>query len=76
MGTPETQQLTSTKLNRIAWLSAQDPDKKFECLMHLFNNESLTGCFHRLDKGKAVGMDGILNREGVVVKGIILSPLP
>ena len=59
MGTPETQQTTSTKLDRIAWLSSQDSDKKFDCLMHLFNKESLTSCFHQLDKNKAVGIDGI-----------------
>ena len=59
MGTPETRQVTSTKLNRIAWLSAQEPDKKFECLMHLFNDESLTSCFQRLDGNKALGIDGI-----------------
>jgi group II intron reverse transcriptase/maturase len=51
--------VTKTKLNRIAWLSEQDPDKKFECLMHLFNAESLQECFHELDKNKAVGIDGI-----------------
>ena len=51
--------VTNTKLNRIAWLSEQDPDKKFECLMHLFNAESLRECFHELDKNKAVGIDGI-----------------
>ncbi len=50
---------TNTKLNRIAWLSKQDPGKKFECLMHLFNHESLLECFHELDKNKAVGIDGI-----------------
>ena len=27
--------------------------------MHLFNSESLTSCFHQLDKDKAVGIDGI-----------------
>ncbi len=59
MGTPETQQTTRTKLDRIAWLSSQDSDKKFDCLMHLFNKESLTSCFHQLDKNKAVGIDGI-----------------
>jgi RNA-directed DNA polymerase len=62
MGTAETQQVTQTKLKRIAWLSKQDPEKKFECLMHLFNQESLTVCFHELDKNKAVGIDGI-NKE-------------
>lgn len=49
---------TNTKLNRIAWLSKQDSRKKFECLMHLFNQESLTECFHELEKNKAVGVDG------------------
>ena len=43
---------TTTKLNRIAWLSKQDFQKEFECLMHLFNQESLTECFHELDKDK------------------------
>lgn len=50
---------TNTKLNRIAWLSKQDPKKEFGCLMHLFNNESLQECFHELDKNKAVGIDGV-----------------
>ena len=50
---------TNTKLNRIAWLSEQDSRKKFECLMHLFNYESLVECFHELDKNKAVGIDGV-----------------
>ncbi|HEY4672957.1 MAG TPA: group II intron reverse transcriptase/maturase [Thermodesulfobacteriota bacterium] len=54
---------TNTKLNRIAWLSKQDPGKKFECLMHLFNPESLIECFHELDKNKAVGVDGITKME-------------
>lgn len=59
MGTIETYQLTSTKLNRITWLSEQDLQKEFHCLMHLFNEESLTGCFHELNAKKAVGIDGI-----------------
>lgn len=50
---------TTTKLNRIAWLSKQDSKKEYECLMHLFNQESLIECFHELDKDKAVGVDGI-----------------
>lgn len=59
MGTTETPEITRTKLNRIAWLSKKDANKKFECLMHLFNYESLVDCFHQLDKDKAVGIDGI-----------------
>jgi RNA-directed DNA polymerase len=59
MGTTESISVTQTKLNRIAWLSEQDSSKTFECLMHLFNKESLLECFHGLDKNKAVGIDGI-----------------
>jgi RNA-directed DNA polymerase len=51
--------VTNTKLNRIAWLSKQDSGKTFECLMHLYNQESLIECFHELDKDKAVGVDGV-----------------
>jgi len=50
---------TNTKLERIAWLSKQDSDKKFSCLMHLYNYETLVECFNELDKDKAVGVDGI-----------------
>src|SRR5579872_4728767 len=50
---------TNTKLNRIAWLSKQDPKKEFGCLMHLYNRESLLQCFEELDKNKAVGIDGV-----------------
>ena len=59
MGTSETITVTNTKLNRIAWLSKQDSKKKFDCLMHLFNCESLIDCFQELDKNKAVGIDGV-----------------
>lgn len=59
MGTIDTYQLTNTKLNRITWLSELDSKKEFHCLMHLFNEESLTECFHELDAKKAVGIDGI-----------------
>jgi RNA-directed DNA polymerase len=50
---------TATKLKRIAWLSAHEPKKKFDQLMHHFNEESLAACFHELDGQKAVGTDGI-----------------
>ena len=55
----QSQSATNTKLNRIAWLSKQDSRKEFECLMHLYNQESLIECFHELDKDKAVGVDGV-----------------
>jgi RNA-directed DNA polymerase len=76
MGASETQQWTKTKLNRITWLSKRDPAKEFESLMHLFNEESLTNCFHRLDKNKAVGIDGIDKTEyGVRLEENILGLL-
>jgi RNA-directed DNA polymerase len=63
MGTTETQVMTNTKLDRIAWLSKRDPDKEYDCLMHLFNQESLTERFKLLGKKKAVGIDGIDKAE-------------
>jgi len=54
---------TTTKLNRITWLSKQDSRKEYECLMHLYNQESLIECFHELDKNKAVGVDGITKMD-------------
>lgn len=59
----QSQSATNTKLNRIAWLSMQDSRKEYECLMHLYNQESLIECFHELDKDKAVGVDGITKME-------------
>jgi RNA-directed DNA polymerase len=50
---------TDTKLKRVAWLSAHEPKKKFDQLMHHFNEDSLAACFHELDGKKAVGTDGI-----------------
>jgi len=55
----ESQSITETKLKRIAWLSASDKDKEFECLMHHFNTASLKECFSRLRGDKAVGVDGV-----------------
>lgn len=63
MGPSETCSITDTKLKKIAWLSARDANKKFDCLMHHFNEESLAGCFHELDGRKAVGIDGIDKEE-------------
>ncbi|MHB1426656.1 MAG: reverse transcriptase domain-containing protein [Gemmataceae bacterium] len=60
---------TATKLARIAWLSGRDKTKKFGCLMHHFNVESLTACFHELDGRKATGIDRV-NKD---VYGTMLS---
>jgi len=59
MRTTESQIKTETKLKRIAWLSATDKGKKFDCLMHHFNDDSLAECFQQLDGKKAVGTDGV-----------------
>jgi RNA-directed DNA polymerase len=50
---------TDTKLKRIAWLSAREPEKKYDQLMHHFNEGSLAACFQELDGKKALGIDGI-----------------
>ena len=63
MGTTETHVTTATKLARIAKLSASDQLKRFDCLMHLFTDESLAACFHELDGRKAVGTDGVNKAE-------------
>lgn len=55
----ETENLTETKLKRIAALSAADSSMVFNNLMHLFNEESLRACFQELDGKKAIGNDGI-----------------
>lgn len=52
-------QNAKTKLERIAWLSARDSNKKYASLMHHFNKESLTMCFYELNGKKAIGIDGV-----------------
>ena len=63
MGTTETYQSTATKLKRIAWLSARDGTKQFDCLMHLFTEESLAATFDGLDGKKAPGEDGVTKAQ-------------
>ena len=59
----ESKNLTATKLERIAWLSSKDPNREFHQLMHHFNEDSLTSCFHELDGRKAVGTDGVTKSQ-------------
>lgn len=59
MGATESLNATATKLERIAWLSAADPTKTFDNLMHHVNVESLQECYHLLNGMKAVGIDGV-----------------
>ncbi len=53
----------ATVLDRIAWISAKEPEGKFFSLMHHINEGSLRDCYHKLDGKKAVGADGI-TKEG------------
>ncbi len=59
MSPTESQQMTITKLERIAWLSARDRHKRFDNVMHLFTEENLAECYRSLDGRKAVGADGV-----------------
>lgn len=59
MVTTDYQETTVTKLQRIAWLSSRDKNKSFNNLMHLFNEDALTACYHELDAKKAIGIDGV-----------------
>ena len=63
MGPTEIHCSTATKLERIAWLSANDPDKVFHQLMHHFNLDMLLQCFDELDGKKAVGVDGVTKEQ-------------
>lgn len=63
LGSTETCLDTDTKLQRIAWLSANDPHKRFNSLMHHFNEGSLAACFHELDGTKAVGIDEVTKAQ-------------
>ena len=48
-----------TKLERIAQLSTEKPDMVFTSIGHLINKEMLRDCHRKMDKDKAVGIDGI-----------------
>lgn len=59
MGTSESQEITDTKLTKIAWLSAQNINQTFHSLMHHVTVDALRSCYNKLDGKKAVGADGI-----------------
>lgn len=63
MVTTDNQELTDTKLKRIKWLSSLDKSKKFDNLMHLFNEESLKLCYQELDGKRALGLDNVSKAE-------------
>lgn len=63
METTDFQSTTATKLARIAWLSAEEPTKTFNNLMHHVNVDSLHECYHLLDGKKAIGIDGVTKEQ-------------
>jgi len=54
---------TTTKLQRIARLSKEEPERTFINLMCLFNKEALKECFNMLDGKKAIGVDGVTKND-------------
>jgi group II intron reverse transcriptase/maturase len=53
----------ATKLQRIAEKAHQEPSFKFTNLFYLMNDELLRGCFQRLRKDAAAGIDGVTKEE-------------
>jgi RNA-directed DNA polymerase len=52
-----------TKLQRIAEKARQEPSLKFTNLFYLMNDELLRGCFQRLRKNAAAGIDDVTKEE-------------
>jgi RNA-directed DNA polymerase len=55
---PRNEESVITKLHRIAEKARKEPSFKFTSLYHLMNEELLRGCFKRLRKDAAAGIDG------------------
>jgi len=54
---PSSEESVETKLHRIAEKARKEPSFKFCSLFHLMNEELLRGCFKRLRKDAAAGID-------------------
>lgn len=50
---------TATKLMQISKVSKENPSYKFVSLASMLNEDYLKSCFHRLNKKKASGVDGV-----------------
>jgi len=53
----------ATKLQRIAEKARQEPSLRFNNLYYLMNDELLRGCFQRLRKDAAAGIDNVTKEE-------------
>ena len=56
-----------TKLARISQLSKEYPNMVFTSLGHLLNKELLKECHEKMEKEKAVGIDGISKEDWIVL---------
>lgn len=63
MSSTETQNVTATKLRKIALISSGDPKKQFLSLMHHYNLASLKECFQELKRNKSPGIDGLTKED-------------
>jgi hypothetical protein len=54
---PSSEESVVTKLRRIAEKARKEPSFRFTSLYHLMNEELLRGCFKRLSKDAAAGID-------------------
>ena len=54
-----------TKLERITQLSKENPDMVFTSIGHFINMDMLKDCHDKMDKDKAVGIDGISPQQGL-----------
>lgn len=52
-----------TKLARISQLSREHPNMVFTSIGHLLNKELLQECHKKMEKGKAVGIDGVTKEK-------------
>lgn len=57
LNVPRSEESVVTKLRRIAEKARKEPSFKFTSLYHLMNEELLRGCFKRLRKDAAAGID-------------------
>jgi group II intron reverse transcriptase/maturase len=60
---PSNDESVETKLQRIAEKASSTPEFQFTSLFHLMNEELLLGCFDRLRKNAASGIDGVTKEQ-------------
>ena len=66
---PRHEESVETKLQRIAEKAGREPKFQFTSLFHLMNEELLLGCFERLRKDAAAGIDEVTKAAGELQLG-------